>query len=549
MSKGNPLTGNTLSRRAVMAGGVAMTAALMGCGPGTDTEPGAGTGGESAAGAFETPTFKAFEGLSPLVPGDDNGVIPGYATYPEPIEREGYPLPEIEPFSIMLQANPPAEAPEQNRNYQQVFEAMGTPFETIFGGGVTYTDKFQVTMAGNDIPDIVQMISTAKLPQLLEKNFSDLSDILGGDGVLEYPGLANIPTAAWGIPQVDGRLWGITKPSPPSGRVMTSRGDIFERKGVDPNPVLNSGEDFVDMLTELTDKGANEFALGSDPTEWLLQAVYEMQDGGPNGWRKEADGTFTNEITSPQMVRALEEATKIVQAGLIHPQSFSDPGQNAVWFSAGTTATYLQSFVGWGGHARSKPEWKVGNVVLPKWDGGGTYAMHKSGGGYYAYMAFKKQDSEKRLRELLKIADYVASPFGTTQYLDLVYGTPGYTYEMVDGNPQSIEDSSKFLVQGLTYLGGNGNCALFVPGDEVQVRAMHAFLTEQLPRGVEDDSRGLYSETETGENATWTAKLKEAKRAVMTGDKPVSEWEKTAGEWQAEVGDKIAEEYAAAAAQ
>ncbi|MFW6597631.1 hypothetical protein ACQBAU_03055 [Propionibacteriaceae bacterium Y2011] len=541
---------NHISRRALLGGvaGAVGVAGLAACGPsGGEGGEGGGEAGNAGA-AVETPTFKAFEGLSPDLPGNDQGVIPGYFNYPEPIERDGYPLPEIEPFSIMLQANPPAEAPEQNRNYQQLFTAMGTSFETIFGGGVTYTDKFQVTMAGNDLPDIVQMIPTAKLPQLLEKNFSDLSDILGGDGVLEYPALANIQTAAWGIPQVDGRLWGITKPSPSSGRVMTSRGDILARKGIDPSPQLNSGEDFVALFTELTDRKNNEFALGSDPTEWLLQALYEMQDGGPNGWRKEADGTFTSEVASPQLVRALEEGAKMVKDGLIHPQSFSDPGQNAVWFSAGTTALYLQSFVGWGGHSRSKPEWNVGNVVLPKWDGGGTYSMHKSGGGYYAYMAFKKQESEKRLRELLKIADYVASPFGTTQYLDLVYGTPGYTYEMKDGNPQSLPDTSKFLVQGLTYLGGNGNSALFVPGNEEKVTEMHTYLSEHLPNGVEDDSAGLYSETDSGENATWTAKLKEAKRAVMSGEKPISEWETTAAEWKAEVGDKIAEEYAEAAA-
>lgn len=328
---------------------------------------------------------------------------------------------------------------------------------------------------------------------------------------------------------------------------MTTRGDLVEAKGVDRYPDLISGEDFVDLLAELTNPAANEFALGASPTGWLLPAVVEMM-GAPNQWHKNDDGTFTHQFMTPEYIQALDESAKIIAAGYLHPESFANPGQNSAWFTSGVTSLYMQSFVGWGGHARQHPDWNVGEAKLPKWEGGGKSSMHRSGGGYAAFVAIKKQADEGRLRELLTFADYIASPFGTNQFLELTYGVEGYSFEWVDGNPVLLDQASKKLVQGVTYVGGNGNAALFTPGQEESLRAQHDYLNTYLPQGTNNDALGLCSETELGDSATWSTRIGDLQRQILQSQQPASAWEDFAQEWNAGVGQKMAEEYAEAAA-
>src|SRR5699024_7681879 len=132
-----------------------------------------------------------------------------------------------------------------------------------------YTSKFQVTMASGDLPDLAIVIHVPGLPQLLEKNFTDLTDVPGGDGVKKYPGLANIPNSAWQLCTVNGRLWGVTRPQPPTGWVINYRSDVIEKRGLtEADLAPQSGDEFLELMKALTDKDNNLFAMGADPTSW-----------------------------------------------------------------------------------------------------------------------------------------------------------------------------------------------------------------------------------------------------------------------------------------
>jgi hypothetical protein len=70
------------------------------------------------------------------------------------------------------------------------------------------------------------------------------------------------------------------------------------------------------------------------------------------------------------MKAALEQVTKLWQAGYVHPDSFTNPGENFTWWSGGTPSIYFQS-IGWPKYAKSYTGWDIGVITLPKWDGGG----------------------------------------------------------------------------------------------------------------------------------------------------------------------------------
>ncbi|HIT75089.1 MAG TPA: extracellular solute-binding protein [Candidatus Avipropionibacterium avicola] len=532
----------SITRRGLLTAGVGVGAVGLLAGCAGETGAGAEGVGIPASEAV-VPDFIPYDGAPPDREAGPGGIPPVYYNYPEPVVRDGYPLPAGETFTALMQGLPPTVTPKQNQNYALAYEQVGTPFDIIYGTYTDYKDKFQVTMASGDLPDMCMIIKVAQLPRLLDKHFADLTDILGGDGVAQYPGLANIPTETWRLATLNGRIWGIAKPSPPAAYTLNSRGDILAERGIsDPSPQLRDGADFVDLLKELTNRDKNEFAMGADPLGWLMAIVKQMI-GTPNNWAQE-DGRFVHELETEQYKDVLAETAKIIQAGYLHPNSFSDPGQNRVWYSSGVTGLYIQSFSGWGLDARNEPDWNVGNIELPRWEGGGPAPARKTPPGYSAFVAFKKAD-DARLHQLLQIADWVASPFGTQQFLDASYGVEGYSYRMKDGNPVTIPDSPEVLA--MSYAGGNANAVLFTPGEKESVDAQREHLERTLPDGRDDASLGLYSETAVSKAPTMSSALNDLQREILQGTKPMSEWDDMVKRWKDQVGAKMAAEFEEAA--
>lgn len=314
----------------------------------------------------------------------------------------------------------------------------------------------------------------------------------------------------------------------------------------DPNVKLRDGKDFTDLLAQLTNKNKNQFAMGADPNSWLLTILLTML-GAPNGWKVES-GKFISQYETEEYATALDEAGKIIRAGHLHPNSFSDPASNAVWFKAGTTAMFYQSFVGWNEFARLFPDWQIGNIELPHWDGSGPAPIRKSLAGYSSYTAIKKSDAA-RVDQLLRVCDHIASPFGTQEFLDVCYGVRGYTYNLnARHNPVAIPNSPG-IVAGITYAGANSGAVLFGQGNKAAIDAQHDYLTRVLPTGVDDASWSLHSETAVTKGASSDKQRLDLQREIMQGAKPVSAWKDFVTRWKSDVGSRIAGEYEDAASR
>ncbi|MFW6597338.1 hypothetical protein ACQBAU_04555 [Propionibacteriaceae bacterium Y2011] len=379
---------------------------------------------------------------------------------------------------------------------------------------------------------------------MLEKYYHDLTDILGGDGVAQYPGLANIPAATWKIPALGGRLYGVAQPRPPAGILLFSRGDLLAENGInDPNVQLRDEADFVDLLDSLTDKSRDRFAMGGDPIGWLLSLVKQMC-GVPNYWALR-DGQFVHENETDEMKDAIDQAGRIIRAGHLHPNPFSDPGQGLTWFTAGVTSLYPQAFPSWETLAVQHPEWNVGNVDLPRWEGGGTAPVRKLPAGYGAFVAFKKS-SDERIEQLLRVADFMASPFGTQEYLDVHYGVDGYSHTMENGVPTPVGGGPD-VVLPMSYLGGNKTAVLYAGKDAERVRTQHEYLTRTITEGNDNAVYGLYPEAAVGKTAKLTAANNDVLREVMLGRKPMTEWDEFVSQWKSEAGDAMRAEYSEAA--
>ncbi|HIT76593.1 MAG TPA: hypothetical protein IAA98_13495, partial [Candidatus Avipropionibacterium avicola] len=186
-----------LNRRSLLAAttAVGVGAGLSACRSGSDGPTGGSGGGGGGSASDVTPTYTEFTGVEADLPGDaELGIPNGFYTYPDaPQKVTEYPLPETEPISILSQGIT-ANVSRNESNWWKMLQAdLGNELPTTVILSTQYNEKFQTLVAGDQLPDLVQMVSTPELPKLLEAKFTDLGEFIGGDKVAQYPGLASIP--------------------------------------------------------------------------------------------------------------------------------------------------------------------------------------------------------------------------------------------------------------------------------------------------------------------------------------------------------------------
>lgn len=533
-----------ISRRAMLATTAAGAAVLAGCAP---DQPGSGNGGGgggggagAGSGGDVAPRHIPWEGVEPEFPAGD-GIPAGYTRIPDELGTTGVvPLPAIDPISMLIQGSPPAVGFAENAYYKQLSADTGTDFNVTYGGYSEYVSKFQTLVASDDLPDVVMSTNVPQFPDLLRAKFTDLTEFLGGDAVEEFPALASISPGCWKVPVVDGQLWGVSKSRPAAeGKLLLARGDLLAERGIDPDVSLSNVDDLMSLFTELTDRGDRRFAIGQDPRSWLMPLLLEMF-GAPNGWRV-TDGAFTHQYESPEMAAALEQATMIWEAEVMHPEAFSNP-EALTWLEAGTTSLVIDGVAGWTKYVRQHPDWDVQGIIAPKAQGGGPAVKHLTDAGYPSFCAIRKQNSPDRVREILRVINHIASPFGTKEWLSVNYGIEGEHYTMVDGAPEVTDQRQQEFFK-IDYLGSQADAQLFIPGDTEMVRRQHEFLSAVMPTGEADAADGLYSDTFDSKGPIQQRKVSDAIGEIIQGRKPMSDWEGVVAEWRSTVGDKARGEY------
>lgn len=527
-----------ITRRQLVAASAAagLAGAMSSCAPTATTQP-SPTGLTTRA---AVPAYVPFDKVTADVPGDPAlGIPAGYYRYPSPPPRmTSYPLPRTAPVTVLTQGSATGMPLDRSPRWMSLCADLGNDIQVTFGGTTEYTAKFQTTMAGNDLPTLVMMDAAPEMPKLLATKFTDLGEYLGGDQVRDYPGLASIPTTAWTISMLNGQLWGIPQARPPAGLIMSTRGDLLAKKGVDKNQTPKNGQELLDLFIEITDPKAPQFAMGSLPSVWLMNIILEMVDA-PNNWQQ-SDGTFTHAFETPQYAAAIQHCKKFWDAGVLHPNSFSEPGSNSTWWQGGLTQVYVQGFTNWLYFTQRRPEFDLGLIDIPTWDGGGRAAKHTSVAGYPAYAAISKQATSDRVREVLRILDFLAAPYGSEEYLRVNYGIEGQHYNLRDGVPiatGSIVNEPTVL----TYFGSQALAYLTGPRDLVDREA--TYLRDVMPTAKRNAATGLYSPTASSKAAPFTRKAQDVVGAIIQGRSSMADWDALVKDWQGGIGRSMREEY------
>jgi putative aldouronate transport system substrate-binding protein len=444
---------------------------------------------------------------------------------------------------------------EQNPAWQQINEQLNVNFQMNRPPAADYTSKLATIMAGNDLPDILCFrygpnFTPPNLGQFLEKSMADLTPYLGGDAAKDYPFLAALPTFAWknGGCAVNGKLFMIPAVTPVLGSGFFRNVNIYDRE-IGPNYTPKNADDFKRVLQVLTRPSEARWGIGTYQGVAFNMPMYAAMFGAPNNWQLDASGKLTKDRETPRFKEAVNYVRDLFASGLFHPDSLITTDNTAAGtaFTAGKFAILVQGYAGtW------QQQWFRGlalnppNTFMPL----GQFAAHDGakasvylGPGVSITTGLKKAP-DARIKELLRVLDWLAAPFGSQEDLLLSFGAADVDWKPdAAGHPTPTEKSNadaaavnwKNIVThpSVAYAVGLPDFA------QATVDAEH----ELFPLAVDDPTLGLLSVTDNSKGIILNNAFSDGITDIMAGRRPFSDYDELVRTWQSGGGEIIRGEY------
>jgi putative aldouronate transport system substrate-binding protein len=451
-------------------------------------------------------------------------------------------------ISILTYANAVPPPVGQNAMWQALNKALGA--ELTFNWSVQtggYAQKFQIVLAGGTLPDIALLDAseTPYLPSVLQAEFEDLTPYLAGDKVRAYPNLANNPTDAWRMSVFGGKIFSVPAYEWPNSvfNMMIIRSDLAKAKGINTQPT--SGTEFLELCKEFADPGRNQWVLALPDTalQFMLACL-----GGPNRWRVNSGGSWTRDYETPEYVHALSILADMWTKQYFHPDSFSPTFDDSVPFSTGNIVME-QGFPGlWGWYIENEkpqyPQMEIAGVRPFKWGGGGFASTFQNADRPNG-AAIRKGTSPARVKELLRVLDWLAAPVGSKEYLLATYGVEGPDYTLNAGGPVLTNRGNNETNISVQSFSGPPQVLYLPPGPGIRdaLVGTYDYYKATGPTSVPNPGIYLYSNTDSTEGATLTTNMTNLAHDIIQGHQPLSAWADGVKTWQDSGGNQIRKEY------
>jgi len=557
----DPTGSRSLNRRQFLV--ASATVALTACSIAPSPSPPA-TSGTAAAGSVNgaLPSYiPTTGGPQPEYHSADSRVTDGFEHYPKNPARSWTKAPPGtgSHVDVFIPAYYPTPTPyEQNPTWQAVNKQLNSDLQMNIIGQGDYQVKIATLMAGNDLPDIIHMfggmLAAPALPDFLKAKCADLTPYLGGDAIKDYPNLAAIPTYAWKNSQcvVDGKLymWPIQRYLPGLTYFFKNT-DIYDAE-IGADYVPKDADDLLRIFRQLNQPQNNRWAIGNvaaAPFNFGLLGFASIF-GAPNVWGKDSSGKLVRDRETEAFKAAVGYVRNLWSEGLIWANAPTATASRPD-FAAGRFALSVEGFGNsWNdfwrqGLGQNPPQHF--DLVPPFSATAGTPPIGYLTGGYISTNAMK-QASADRIRELLRIVDWLAAPFGSQEDMLLSYGLEGSDYTLdANGDPK--------LTQAGTARAGYVPWRYISQHPYVQYQpdlpgySKRSFDAEQVlvRTGVSNAVSGYYSKTEfsaagSGANRAFFDGVND----IITSRRPFSDYDQLVTDWRTAAGDQVRAEYTAA---
>ncbi|GAB2466769.1 twin-arginine translocation signal domain-containing protein [Xylanimonas ulmi] len=534
-----------LSRRGFLAlsGATALAAGLAACG----SSPSA-TGRVSNAKDVLLPRFTPLQGLSPDLPGSAAGVPPGYFAYPKPFRSVAEaPLAgeTVAALSMFFSTVPTPKG--ENAAWQEVERRLGGVLDIDAVSDADFRARFATTVAGGDLPDLMMYPASAAQQnhaQFLEAACADLTEHLGGDAVNAYPNLAAIPELFWSQCVAAGKLYYLPIPRGVTSGAGFHNAALFEGVGVSDLSQIADAEAFLEVLGELTDSARNRWALGSSG---FGLAIFRSMFRVPPGWRQDG-GRLVKDIETDEYLAMIEYVAKAYAAGYIVPGSEAwQKNQMLNAFIGGQTALIYDGLPGYPTYAGSTSDAFRPLPFQPVGHDGGQAQMFQDN-VLLAPVMVKKGPAD-HVERVLRVANFLAAPFGSEEYLLLNFGVEGADYTMDAGGNPILTDAGKADVAVPWRFLAAPQQAVYYAGNEEQTRTVHEAYSTLIPLAVADPVANIYSPTAVNKGASLAQPVSDAAKEAIAGRGTVKDLQAAIKAWAANGGDTIRGEYEAGLAQ
>jgi putative aldouronate transport system substrate-binding protein len=493
------------------------------------------------------PTYIRNPNLKPDLPGD-NVVADGYFTYPKQQFQSVSQVPgaggDVSAMAIIWQAPPTAF--EQNLQWQEVNKRLGVNLKMLNVPFADYSTRFASVVAGTDLPDIFYVPANAPIPnldQLLAATCADVTPYLSGDAISVFSNLANIPSQCWRNTVFNEAIYGTPQGSTVFFWTPWVHQEMLDQANLGPP---TNADEFKKQLQTLTDPDKGLYGIGLQSTYGITNGFFPAMFGAPNNWAVVSGGQFTKDWETDQYRAALGYAHDLYAAGVIHPSSATNNLlQTRQDFVSRKFAYVFDSLVYsqiWDPSLKLQPPTTL-RLVAPFSDDGKRQPVYYFGSGSNGFSAIKKATPE-RVQELLHILNFVAAPIGSEEYTLLGFGIEGthFTFD-TNGNPVLTDQGKADVAMPWNSTIGNTMAqqvpVLYDPNSADWPNATQPWEKATQPIGVLDPSVGLYSPTGAAKAAVLNSTMADGIADIVTGRRPLSDFDQLVRDWRSNGGDQI----------
>jgi putative aldouronate transport system substrate-binding protein len=562
------------TRRGFLAGAVVSTIALPLINACTPSQPSSGGGGPApTAGAQSAakslfPTYIASKsGPKPDFHDDNPLFSDAFENYPKNPQKANDTTPPGSGGTInVLTAAyfPPPTARDQNSTWQAVEKQLNATMNMNIITGSDYRLKFPTIMASDDLADIMHIFFgytlAPNLPDFFKAKCADLTPYLAGDAAKDYPNLAAIPTPAWknSISAVNGALY-LIPVHRPMFSIPPAAGNFFKNTDLWDGDlgqgfVPKSADDFKRALQQVTKPQQNQWGIGSWGVGQQLFGLgcFLQLFGAPNNWKTDSSGKLVKDRETEEYKAAVGFMRDLFTTGVYWP--------NAIQAQAGVRDDFAakrfvvspegqgNSYVDFAQRGLKVTPPSKFSMLAPFPATAGGKPITYLGTGFVSMNVLKKNSPEK-IKEILRIMNWLAAPFGSQEDLLLTYGIKDQDYTLDDqGNPKPTPDGTgragyvpwRYIAQHpWTYYQAD------VPGFAKDSYDMeHA----TIPLGIDDPTFGFYSPTAYAKGVQADNTFWDGVRDIILSRRPMEDYATLVTDWKTSAGDQIRKEYTEAIA-
>jgi putative aldouronate transport system substrate-binding protein len=512
----------------------------------------------NVVGGVKLPMYIAARGPKPDLPSTGPGVDDGYLAFPRASLYKSIQQPPGKGSDVSvltLSYYPPFTPLEQNPALQEINKQLNVTLRLNMVAPTDYLTRFNTTIAGGSLPDLMFLGVIPNAAEFLQSQCADLTPHLSGDAIKDYPNLASLPPLAWKSTVYNGAIMGVPPPrAAPSSVLYVNRTRYDQEIG---STLPRNADDWKRILVQMTNPQAEKWAIAAGGAGFgfgVGAAWYPGMFGAPNMWGLEPGGKLVHQRETEQFKSAVGYVRDLFAAGVYHPNSGNygalaikdDHIAGKFAFAESTwTATYPDF---WHRGAAANPSVEMRVMPPFTFDGTGSVKYFVSPAVQIGYpllgITVLKKASGDRIRELLGVLDYLAAPFGSQEALLIDYGVEGADYAFDDkGNPLPTQrgpaDSTfvewNLVMQHLPALYDSAfpDFASVAQGEEQML----------LANAIQNPTLGYYSATNLRKGATLDQNFNDAVTDVVTGRRPLSDFDQIVKDWAANGGDQIRQEY------